>query len=360
MVEAYELFNRTTPWLRLIGFLLSLIGGGVVADFVLRPLLRLFALRMQLTSVAYVLQRLRGRLLPFFVIRGLELTIIDLLPIWLVPFTRWTFTLLMVAYAAWVLSGIVTDMIERTLGGADGSQSVSILTYVARGAGLLIIGMIGLSFFQVPLGPLLTVIGGSSFILALALRGPLGNLFAGMQIIASSRMRVGQYIRLGSGEEGFVADILWSDTTILQMANNTVVVPNAVITSTTLYNFDHPGSGLWVVVEALVHFDADLDRVQHITLEEAELVQQDVQGGISSSGTLFRYLGFEEYGIRMQIILRGDTFVDQFLLKHEFIARLQARFQREGINIPVPVRALHSDGLRFHQESGARSHESEG
>jgi small-conductance mechanosensitive channel len=356
MIEAYEIFNRSTPWLRLIGLLFSLIGGGLVADFVLRPLLRLFAQRLKLPTVAYVLQRLRGRLIPFFVIRGLELTVTDLLPIWLVPFTRWFFTLLLVAYGAWVLSGIVTELIERALGGTE-NQSVSILSYVARGAGLLIIAMIALSFLRVPLTPLLTIIGGSSFILALALRGPLGNLFAGMQILASNRLRVGQYVRLGSGEEGFVVDILWSDTTIQELANNTVVVPNAVITSTTLYNFDHPGSGLWVVVEALVHFDAPLDRVQRITLDEANLVLEEVQGGISSHDALFRYLGFEDYGIRMQIILRGNTFVDQFLLKHEFIARLQARFQHEGIGIPVPVRALHSDGLVMQQETEDRRQE---
>ncbi|NJM07177.1 mechanosensitive ion channel family protein [Candidatus Gracilibacteria bacterium] len=357
MVEAYEVFNRSIPWQRLLGVLSSILLSGVLIDFALRPLLRAFAQRLKLTTTAYVMERLRGRLLPLFVIEALRQTIIDMLPIWIAPFGRWFFTLLLVAYGAWVLSGIVTELIQRALGGTEG-QSVSILTNVARGAGLLIISMIGLSFFNVPLGPLLTVIGSSSFGLAFALRGPLSNLFAGMQIIASNRLRVGQYIRLGSGEEGFVTDILWSDTTIQQLANNMVVVPNAVITTTTLYNFDHPGSGLWVVVEALVHFDADLDMVQRITLEEAAVVQQKVVGGISTGSSLFRYLGFEEYGIRMQVILRGDTFVDQFLLKHEFIARLQARFQHEGIAIPVPVRALYSEGLALQQESGVRSQES--
>ena len=39
-------------------------------------------------------------------------------------------------------------------------------------------------------------------------------------------------------------------------------------------------------------------------------------------------------------MLRGNTFVDQYLIKHEFIKRLKERYDREGINIPFPVRTI--------------------
>jgi small-conductance mechanosensitive channel len=35
------------------------------------------------------------------------------------------------------------------------------------------------------------------------------------------------------------------------------------------------------------------------------------------------------------------TFTDQFLIKHEFIKRIHKRFNREGIMIPYPIRALN-------------------
>jgi len=33
--------------------------------------------------------------------------------------------------------------------------------------------------------------------------------------------------------------------------------------------------------------------------------------------------------------------VDNFLIKHEFIKRLHARYQKEGITIPFPIRTVY-------------------
>ena len=38
--------------------------------------------------------------------------------------------------------------------------------------------------------------------------------------------------------------------------------------------------------------------------------------------------------------MRAATFVDQYLIKHEFIKRIHERFAREGIVIPYPTRTL--------------------
>jgi len=39
-------------------------------------------------------------------------------------------------------------------------------------------------------------------------------------------------------------------------------------------------------------------------------------------------------------VMRGREFVDQYLVKHEFVKRLHARFKDEGIVIPFPIRTL--------------------
>ena len=39
--------------------------------------------------------------------------------------------------------------------------------------------------------------------------------------------------------------------------------------------------------------------------------------------------------------MSGKEFVDQFLIKHEFIKRIHRRFEKEGIVIPYPIRALN-------------------
>jgi small-conductance mechanosensitive channel len=44
--------------------------------------------------------------------------------------------------------------------------------------------------------------------------------------------------------------------------------------------------------------------------------------------------------IDFTVILRARAFVDQYPIKHEFIKRLHARFDQEGIVIPFPIRTI--------------------
>jgi small-conductance mechanosensitive channel len=44
------------------------------------------------------------------------------------------------------------------------------------------------------------------------------------------------------------------------------------------------------------------------------------------------------------VILRGQEYTDQYLLKHEFVKRLHQRYRQEGIEIPFPIRTVHLKG----------------
>jgi hypothetical protein len=44
------------------------------------------------------------------------------------------------------------------------------------------------------------------------------------------------------------------------------------------------------------------------------------------------------------VILRCGAFVDQYLVKHEFVKRLHRRYGAEGIEIPFPIGRVHLSG----------------
>ena len=68
--------------------------------------------------------------------------------------------------------------------------------------------------FDVSLTPLLTTLGVGGLAVALALQDTLSNLFAGFYVSVSGLVRIGDYIRLSSGEEGYISDINWRCTTM--------------------------------------------------------------------------------------------------------------------------------------------------
>lgn len=54
----------------------------------------------------------------------------------------------------------------------------------------------------------------------------------------------------------------------------------------------------------------------------------EVPGGVCEFQPFIRYHTFAESSVNFTVILRAREFVDQYLVKHEFIKRLHARFRK--------------------------------
>jgi small-conductance mechanosensitive channel len=67
---------------------------------------------------------------------------------------------------------------------------------------------------------------------------------------------------------------------------------------------------------------------------------REVSGGVPDFDPFIRYHTFGDSSINFTVILRAQEFVDQYLIKHEFVKRLHTRFNDEGIVIPFPIRTI--------------------
>jgi small-conductance mechanosensitive channel len=66
----------------------------------------------------------------------------------------------------------------------------------------------------------------------------------------------------------------------------------------------------------------------------------EVPGGVADFEPFVRYHTFADSSINFTVILRSQEFVDQYLIKHEFVKRLHTRFNDERIVIPFPIRTI--------------------
>jgi len=56
------------------------------------------------------------------------------------------------------------------------------------------------------------------------------------------------------------------------------------------------------------------------------------------------FVRFQQFGassIDLKAFIKVTEFVNQFIVKHQFIKRLKKRFAEEGINMPFPTRTLY-------------------
>lgn len=188
--------------------------------------------------------------------------------------------------------------------------------------------------------PILTALGVGGIAVALALQDTLTNFFAGFHIMASRQFSPGDYIKLDSGEEGYVVDITWRNTTVRSLKNNIHVIPNAKMSSTIITNYYQPQKETSFLVAVGVHYDSDLDKVEKITIETAREVMQQVPGGVPDFEPYIRYHTFGEFSINFNVVLRAAEFTDQYPLKHAFIKKLHKKYREENINIPYPIRTV--------------------
>jgi small-conductance mechanosensitive channel len=190
--------------------------------------------------------------------------------------------------------------------------------------------------FGVEITPYLTALGVGGLAVALALQDPLSNFFAGVFLTVSGQIRIGDYLKLESGAEGHVADFNWRATSIRLLSDNIVIVPNAKLAQAIVTNYHQPSREMTIVIDVSVHYLSDLPRVERVTAEVARDVMATVPGGVTGFEPAVRFHTLGPNGITCAVSLRVQEFTDQFLIRHEFIKRLQARYGREGIVVPFP------------------------
>jgi small-conductance mechanosensitive channel len=205
--------------------------------------------------------------------------------------------------------------------------------------GILII----LHKLEINIAPILATLGVGGLAVALALQDTLSNLFSGLNILMTRKIRPGDYVRLDTGQEGNVTDITWRNTTIRALENNLVIVPNSKLGAAIVINTHLPEKEMGLYLPVTVAFDNDLGLVERVTNEVAREVLADPERSVPGFEPVIRYSGFTDLGVTFWVILRVREFREQYPVKHAFFKRLHERYRAEGIKFAVPVRSVTLD-----------------
>src|SRR4030095_87569 len=135
-------------------------------------------------------------------------------------------------------------------------------------------------------------LGVGSLALALALQDTLGQFFAGVYVAMDQPVRIGDYIKLDGGEEGFVENIGWRSTRLRMPQNNLIVIPNSKLATSTITNYNPPQPESAITVEMAVADGSELEQVQRAVLEVARRALEEAPGGITIPEPQMRFLRF--------------------------------------------------------------------
>ncbi len=235
-------------------------------------------------------------------------------------------------------AGLAQVLKERQLPIPATGLSFTIFKATVWSLGLLVLlGSLGVS-----VTPILTALGVGGLAVALALQETLSNFFAGVHLLLSRPIRVGDFVKLETGQEGYVVDIGWRSTKLQMPQNNIVVVPNSKMAQSILINYSMPDPRMAVTVQVGVAYDADPDVVERTLLDEAAKAAEEVPGLLKDPPAVARLIpGFGESSLDFTVTCFVQSYEDHAPAQHALRKRIYRRFRSDGIDIPFPQRTIH-------------------
>lgn len=327
---------------------LAIVAGVVAAGWLVRKVLFRLIHRWTLDRHAHLevilTESLRGPILIWSLMLGLDLALRNS------EVPQKVADRIEVALAIlWIIS--LTIMLSRLAGntvrfyGARVAGDVPVTSLSKNLAQVLVVilGLLSiLHYLKIPITPALTALGVGGLAVALALQDTLSNLFGGFYVTVAGQIRMGDYIRLNSGEEGYITDISWRSTIIRGLANNLVIIPNSKMAQAIITNFNLPEKRISVPVVVGVDYSCDPDHVERVLLDVARAAAIDLPALLSEPPASVRFNpGFGDSALQFTLNCQVSEFAEQFKVQHELRKRILKRFREEKIDMPFPTRTVY-------------------
>jgi small-conductance mechanosensitive channel len=224
----------------------------------------------------------------------------------------------------------------------QGAMPVTTLTQNLAQLFVVLVGtLILLHHLGVSVTPILTAFGVGGLAVALALQDTLSNLFAGFYVTVAGQVRLGDYIKLNTGEEGYIADISWRSTTMRAQSNNLIIIPNAKLAQAIVTNYYLPERRMSIGIGVTVSYSSDPDHVERVLLEVARTAIAEVPGLLAEPAPSVQLIpGFGDSALKFTLNCSVAEFVAQFPVQHELRKRILKRLQTEQIEIGLPVQTV--------------------
>jgi small-conductance mechanosensitive channel len=327
-----------------LGIVFIFIILGYLSRYILGRYLKKYAAKTKTQLDDILIKALRGPIIILFVIAGIwlggnYLKLPEKLHLYLIK----GLFIFLVAVAVYISIKFINNLILYYGSRNEALKPVASLSQRMVQYLILAIGIIMvLDYFGISVSSLLATLGIAGLAVALALQDTLVNFFAGLHIMADRPIAAGHYIKLESGEEGFVEEIGWRSTRIRSLPNNLIIIPNQKLAQSIVTNFSLPENRMSLLIKISVSYDEDPKKVEKVLVEEALKGAEEIEGLFKEPAPFVRFIpGFGDYSLDFTLICQVADFVSQYYAQHELRKRIFDRFKKEGIEIPFPVRTVY-------------------
>ncbi|WP_299228191.1 mechanosensitive ion channel family protein [uncultured Psychroserpens sp.] len=250
---------------------------------------------------------------------------------------------IIVLVSAYFIAKYVNKLAYKLVSKKVKQESISSMIARISAVSVVLIGLflaLGILDLSKTLTSLLTGAGVAGLVIGLALQGTLSNTIAGIVISFRKKIQIGNWVET-NGYSGEIIDINLKDFTLKEADNNIVVIPNKMILENPLKNYSLT-TRMRVFLECGVGYESDLEQVEKLTKETIASTFSQVE---SAEDVEFYYTEFGDSSINYlcRFWIDAESMLEKMRAKTKAIIQIKKAYDKEGINIPFPIRTLQFD-----------------
>ncbi len=330
--------------------LLVWVGIAMLVRFLVFPIVQLLCKRTKNNLDNRLLRLLRMPTLIVIISFGL----VDSLDILNIPadvhVAIWQlYRIITIMVVAWTIYRIFNDIVigfaekwsKKTESGVD-----DVLIPLLQKAGMLIIPVFAagaaLSVVGVDLTLAVASLGVMGLVIGLAAQHSLGNLFSGILLMLDRPFKIGDVVKLDTGEICRVVKIGLRTTQLYNTTDHDLIVlPNDMLANRKVENWSRPDNRHSQGTEVTVAYGTDLEKVHKLLLKVAD-ENPDV---IKEPGQMpyVRTANLGECSVEVKVWYWVDL-KNMWRVASEMRMAVERRLREEGVEIPFPQRVITLNG----------------
>jgi potassium efflux system protein len=180
------------------------------------------------------------------------------------------------------------------------------------------------------------IIAAASVGLGFGLQEIVSNFVSGLILLVERPISVGDYVTVG-GQEGTVTRITIRATTIQNLDNQTVIIPNKEFIAGQVTNWTLGDTHVRTIVRVGVAYGSDLELVRRLLLEVVTNHPQILRYPVPE--VLFS--AFSESSLDWEVRFMVPNPRDRFRVINDVLLQIERAFREQSVEIPFPQRDLH-------------------
>jgi len=295
-----------------------------------------------------ILSRVKGPIYYLIILAGLSaaLEVLPLVPVVKVNLSRVVASIIIVI-SCYLAASIINltvktwfDQRKAILGKVKEQELIIISRKILNFIIFILLFIFILKLWQIEVTPLIASLGIAGFILGFALKDIFANIFGGVALIADKSFKIGDFIKLDTGEMGEIIDIGLRSTRIKSFEEgNEIIVPNSTLIMSKITNYGRPMVNLKMVIKIGVAYGSDVGKVKEVLLDCVTKLKEVLK----DPPPRVYFMEMADFSLNFRIVFWIRDFRDRFDIQDRVISSAYQELGVQGIKIPFPTRTIYME-----------------